>query len=188
MEQLHSIAQGLFGAGSDAPSLGQTAARAVAIYLAALAMVRLGEKRFLGKSTAFDVILGVMLGSVVSRAINGSADLLPTLGAGALLVGLHWLFAVIAFRSDRFGTLMKGRTRLLVKDGAIDWDEMRGCHMSRDDLLGALRAEGVESPEGVAEARLERSGKISVMKAKPAPRILEARVEDGTLLLRVRLE
>ncbi|MCB4822672.1 DUF421 domain-containing protein [Roseicella aerolata] len=188
MEELGRLATWLFGAGSDTPTLPQMAARAVLVYLAALVMVRWGEKRFMGKNTAFDVILGVILGSVVSRAVNSTADIAPTLAAGFVLVAMHWAFASLAFRSDRFGTLVKGRTRVLVEDGRIDWEQMRRSHMSRDDLLGALRAEGVRDPEQVAEARLERSGKVSVIEAKDGPKILGAELADGTLTVRIRLE
>jgi hypothetical protein len=36
----------------------------------------------MSKATAFDVIAAIMLGSIMSRAINGSAPFLPTLVAG----------------------------------------------------------------------------------------------------------
>jgi hypothetical protein len=105
------------------------------------------------------------------------AGLLPSLGAGCVLVGLHWPFAAIAF-SDRFGTLVRGRTWVLVRDGEID----------RGDLLGALRAEGLCGPAGVAEARLERSGGVSVVGAESEPRIPGIRLDGGTLTVRIRLE
>lgn len=153
----------LVGFGSDEPDVLQAMVRAVIVFLSALVMVRWGEKRFMGKNTAFDVILGVVLGSVLSRGIN-SAELLPSLAAGAVLVLLHWLFAKFAFHSDRFGTLIKGSTRVLVRDGEVDWAEMRASHTSRDDLLAALRKEGLRGWEEVREARLERSGEVSVIK------------------------
>jgi uncharacterized membrane protein YcaP (DUF421 family) len=188
MDEVRSFAEWLLGMGRGDPSLGQMAARAILVYLMALVMVRWGEKRFMGKNTAFDVILGVILGSVVSRAITGSSEIVPTLGAGFVLVGLHWAFASLAFRSDRFGTLMKGNTRVLVKNGKIDWDQMRGGNISRDDLLGALRSEGVQEPDQVAEARLERSGQISVIETKGQPKVLDASLANGTLTIRIRLE
>jgi uncharacterized membrane protein YcaP (DUF421 family) len=67
-----------------------------AIYIAALLMIRIGEKRFLSKNTVFDVILGIILGSVLSRAINHSAPILPTIGASLMLVALHWRLAALA--------------------------------------------------------------------------------------------
>jgi len=54
------------------------------------------------------VILGFMLGSILSRAITGSSPFFPTLGAALVLVIMHWAFAVAAFRWSRFGTMVKG--------------------------------------------------------------------------------
>ena len=67
----------------------QMALRAVIVYVVTLIMVRLGKKRFMGKATAFDMILGIMLGSIVSRAITGNAPLVPALAATATLIALH---------------------------------------------------------------------------------------------------
>jgi uncharacterized membrane protein YcaP (DUF421 family) len=41
--------------------------RAIAVYLAALIMVRIGKRRFLGRYTSFDVLLGFVLGSLMAR-------------------------------------------------------------------------------------------------------------------------
>jgi hypothetical protein len=57
------------------------ALRAVVVYVVTVIIVRLGKKRFMGKGTAFDVILGIMLGSIVSRAITGNAPFFPALAA-----------------------------------------------------------------------------------------------------------
>jgi len=56
-----------------------------------------------------------------------------------VLVGLHWLFAVIAFRNDNFATLVKGKERVLIRDGEIQWSAMRKSHIGERDLLGALQ-------------------------------------------------
>jgi uncharacterized membrane protein YcaP (DUF421 family) len=95
----------------------QVSLRGIVIFMAALVMVRLADKRFMGKKTAFDVILGLVLASMLARPINGSAALLPTLICGFVLVGLHRLMAAIAFRSHRFGELVKGTDEVLVENG-----------------------------------------------------------------------
>jgi uncharacterized membrane protein YcaP (DUF421 family) len=143
LQELGNIIASLLGLEAEDLSITQMALRAIIVYVAALLMVRLGEKRFSGKNTAFDVILGIILGSVVSRAITGSSPFFPTLATGFVLVGLHWLFAMIAFRSDRFGTLIKGSPRMLVKDGEMLWDAMRKSNISRNDLLGACEPKRV---------------------------------------------
>ena len=78
----------------------QMALRTVLIYAVSLVLIRFGSKRFLSQASAFDVIVGIMLGSVMSRAINSSAPLVPTVAAGAVLVGLHW-FVCAACLSDQ---------------------------------------------------------------------------------------
>ena len=163
--------------------------RAVIVYVCAVIMVRIGEKRFLGKTAAFDVILGIMFGSIVSGAITGSTEFFPTLGAALTLVLMHWLFAFLAFRSDRFGTFAKGHNRTLVKDGEINWDEMRASHISEKDLMSALRSQAnMDTLEDVREARLERSGEISVLQKQRQPKVLKVDVEDGVQTVHIRLE
>ncbi|WP_410216908.1 DUF421 domain-containing protein [Paracoccus sp. (in: a-proteobacteria)] len=117
--------------------------------------------------TAFDVILGIMLGSVVSRAISGQPPFVPTLCAAVDLVALPWLLSRIAFRWSPFGTLIKGRTWILVQDGKVDWEPMSRSNLSRADLLGAFRLKAsITDWTSVKEARLERNGEISVIQRK----------------------
>ncbi len=188
LENVRAAANWLLGLETDALTLWQVATRVVVVYVAALTMVRLGNKRFLGKHTAFDVILGVMFGSVASRAITGSGDapFFAVLAAGFALVGLHALFSTAAFHSARFGTLVKGRSRTLITDGAIDWDAMAKSSIIKHDLIGLLRTEGkLDDPAKVKEAHIERSGDVSVIKRDEPPRVVEVRVEAGVQTIRI---
>jgi uncharacterized membrane protein YcaP (DUF421 family) len=101
---------------------------------------------------------------VASRAVSGTAPFVPTIAATAVLVALHWLVAGLAFRSHRFGLLVKGEPRELVRDGKVIEAEMRRSAISSHDLEEALRQEGVIDVARVASARLERSGNISVVR------------------------
>ncbi|HSK18692.1 MAG TPA: YetF domain-containing protein [Longimicrobiales bacterium] len=180
----------LLGLGSDAGEIGpgQMALRAVIIYGFTLFIVRLGSKRFLGKATAFDVIMGIMIGSVMSRAINGSAGLLATLGAGAVLVGLHWLFGVISYHAHWFGKFVKGTPVKLIEDGEVREEAMRGSSLSRNDLEEALRLEGMNpDPSRVALAYLERDGSISVIPREHGPRVVEIKIAEGVQTARIEL-
>jgi len=138
--------------------------RAIVVFVAALAMARVADKRFLGKMSAVDVILGFILASMLARAVNGSAAFFPTLVGGFVLVFLHKGCAALAFRSEAFETLVKGREELIVKDGEIIEKGLRASHITHKDLLEELRQEGnVSSPGEVKTAIVERSGKVSVV-------------------------
>lgn len=170
MESAWSAVSWALGLEADDLAAWQMALRAAVVYPVAIALVRLGEKRFIGKFSAFDVILGIMIGSILSRAISSAREFFPHLAAALVLVGLHYLFAAFSFYSDWFGDLVKGGARTLVKDGQIQWDAMRGGHISEKDLLSALRENGrVDDVGKVRLARLERSGNISVILKDSSP-------------------
>ena len=64
---------------------------------------------------------------------------------------------------------------------------MRRAHMTERDLWEDLRGKGVSRLEQVAEARLERSGELSVVRARREPRVVEIGVVDGVQTVRVEL-
>lgn len=156
------------GLGLEIPSqtltVPQVALRGVVVYLAGVTMVRLAPRRFMGRHTPFDLILGIILGAVLARAINGSAALLPTLVAGFLLVFLDRAMAAATFRWQRFRTWVEGERLLLVHEGRVRPAGLRRSHLSPEGLRAALRTRGrVREPEDVAEAWIERSGEVSVI-------------------------
>jgi uncharacterized membrane protein YcaP (DUF421 family) len=143
----------------------QISLRGIIIFLATLIMVRLGSKRSLARRTPFDAILLVILAAVLSRAINGSAPFIATIGGGAVLVALHRLFALLAFHSHRFGILVKGRPDLVVRDGRRDLRTMRRNHISIHDLEEDMRLNAnLDDLAQIRLAYLERSGDISFIK------------------------
>ncbi len=185
MEALEQI----IGVGKEAHQLeiGEMALRAAIIYIVTLAIVRLGKKRFMGSGTAFDMIVGIMLGSMASRALTGNAPMVATMAGAAVLVLMHWVFSAVALRWHRFGVLIKGNPRLLVRNGDVDEAMMRKTHMSDRDLEEDLRGQGVDDLAKVAEARLERNGRVSVVKAEGAPKIVDVQVAAGVQTVRIEI-
>lgn len=176
--------------GPQSFSILEMCLRAAGIYLAGWAILRIGGNRFLGQETAFDVVLAFVLGSTLSRAINGSAPLLVTLAAAALLVGIHHLLAWITWRSHHWGVFFKGNPHTLVRDGEPLPEALRRYRVSRGDLEEALRLKAhLKDPSGVEEARFERNGDISVIekKEKKEPRIVEVRVQEGVQTVRIEI-
>lgn len=164
MEYVLSAVADALGLGQESLTAGQMAARAVVVYAVGLMLVRLGDKRFIGKFSAFDVIMGIMIGSILSRAITTADAFFPILAAALVLVLVHYGFAVLAFHSSWFGNVVKGHTRTLVEGGQIKWDAMRGGHISEKDLRSAMRENArTDNVTEVKQALLERSGNISVI-------------------------
>jgi uncharacterized membrane protein YcaP (DUF421 family) len=143
----------------------QISLRGIIVFLATLAMIRVGHKRSLARKTAFDAVLIVILASVLSRAINGSAAFFATIGGGVVIVLVHRLFAFVAYHSHWFGCLIKGQPEVIVKDGELVLQTMRLNHISKHDLEEDLRLDAqTDDLSRVHVARVERSGDISFIK------------------------
>jgi uncharacterized membrane protein YcaP (DUF421 family) len=143
----------------------QISLRGIIVFLATLAMIRVGHKRSLARKTAFDAVLIVILASVLSRAINGSSAFFATIGGGIVIVLVHRLFAFVAYHSHWFGCLIKGQPEVIVKDGELVLQTMRLNHISKHDLEEDLRLDAqTDDLSRVHVARVERSGDISFIK------------------------
>jgi uncharacterized membrane protein YcaP (DUF421 family) len=143
----------------------QISLRGIIVFIATLAMVRIGHKRSLARKTAFDAVLIVILASVLSRAINGSAAFFATLGGGVVIVLVHRLLALIAYYSHTFGCLIKGQEEAIIEDGNLIFGAMRRNHISQHDVEEDLRlAARTENLKDIRSGYVERSGDISFVK------------------------
>ena len=145
-------------------TIGQVCLRAVVVYIVLIAYVRFAKKRFIGQATAFDFILVIIIGSIASRAISGTAPFFASLAGTFVLILMHWVISYYSRSSKRLSYLVKGTETTVIRDGKVDRKALASSHMSDDDLAEDLRQQGVEMATEVKSARLERSGKLSVIK------------------------
>jgi uncharacterized membrane protein YcaP (DUF421 family) len=159
--------ESLLGLGRDAAHLTfiQISLRGLAVFVAALVIVRCGDRRFLSQKTAFDAVLGFILASMLARAVNGTAAFFPTIGGSFVLVILHRILAYGSRRSHRFGLLIKGRSDVIIRDGLLDDAAAQRNRLSEHDVLEDLRLNGnVAAIRDVSLAVLERNGQVSVVR------------------------
>jgi uncharacterized membrane protein YcaP (DUF421 family) len=103
------------------------------------------------------------------------------------LIALHSVLTAVACRWHGFGEMIKGRPRMIVRDGRKDDKAMRIAHLTDRDLEEDLRRHGMTSIEDVAEARLERNGDISLIKSKSEPKVITVAVANGVHTVRIEL-
>jgi uncharacterized membrane protein YcaP (DUF421 family) len=168
MQTFWDFVNPLLGLGAEPKDLtfAQISLRGVIVLVFTLIIIRLGDKRSLSKKSAFDAALLIILASVLSRAINGSAAFFATLGGSAVLVGLHRALAYASCRSEGFRHLIKGKPSELVCDGKFIRPNMRRDQIAEEDICEDLRLDGEEDLAKVKIARLECSGDISFIKSE----------------------
>ncbi|WP_066920694.1 YetF domain-containing protein [Methylobacterium sp. CCH5-D2] len=131
-------------------------------YLALVLFLRISGKRTLTKLNAFDLVVTVALGSTLSSIVlTKSVALLEGVLALGTLIGLQFLITWSSVRSPR----VKAEPTLLAHDGRLVEGAMRRQRMTRDDVLAALRSEGLDDLSQAAAVVLETDGSISVLKA-----------------------
>lgn len=159
----------LLGLNADVETItaSQMAVRAVLVFIAALAMLRVAGPRTFGRDTAFDLVLKITLGSMLSRAVVAASPFAATLVACAVFVGLHRLLAMLAYHYKGIGWLIKGESSLLAEKGELLRANMRQNEITEKELLEGLReTANTQSLDQIKTVHLERSGKISVVKKK----------------------
>lgn len=143
---------------------GEMSVRALVIFLYGLVVTRLGVWRAFGRWSTPDIIVTIIVGSNLSRALTGPAPLVSTLIATTAFLFFWWLVSFGASRSEKLDWLFKGHAIPLIVGGAVDRDGMKKGLVSTRDLDEGLRQKGVAQPARVATALLERNGSITVIR------------------------
>lgn len=161
---MHDFFLKLFGDGENL-NAGQMAVRAFVTFFIALILIRISGMRSFGTKSAIDNIVVIMLGAILSRAVAGVSPFFPTICAAVSLCVTHRGLAMLSTRFHFISDLLKGKDRLLYKDGEMLQKNMMREDITNGDLQEGIRlAANVNSLDEVKEVRMERSGKISVVK------------------------
>ena len=169
-------------------STWQMIPRTIVVYVVGLLVIRIGKRRFLGGYTTFDILLGFVVGSVMSRAITGGITLTNMVFVVGTLVGIHWIIALVTYYFDT-KDVIKNSERQLVKDGEVDEDAMRKSKLGENDLLQAMRQKGnVESLDKVKAAYLERDGSITIIPSGCETHVVEVDVKEGVQSVKILIE
>ena len=154
----------LFGEGKDLNAL-QMSCRTVVMFIIALALIRIAGIKTFGKNSAFDNIIIIMLGAILSRGVVGVSPFFPVVSSGLTLVLMTRIISVLSIYNKAFGKLVKGQSRSLLKNGTINKSNLHKSLLSENDLIESIRKEGnTTSLEDIEEAFLERDGTISIIK------------------------
>ena len=138
--------------------------RSVVVYLFLLVAFRLTGKRQVGQLTPFDLVLLLLISNVVQNAVIGNDNSLGggLLGAATILL-LNLLVVEITYRSKRLRRLLEATPTILVHNGKVLHQNLARERVTMEDLLAALRRNGVADISQVRVAMLEENGGISVI-------------------------
>ncbi|MBB5788285.1 DUF421 domain-containing protein [Jiangella mangrovi] len=137
--------------------------RAAIVFALLWFVLRVSGKRQVTQLSAFELILLVTLGDLISQTVL-QEDL--SLTGGALAVATFTLLSVLlswlSWRFRRSRRLLEGEPTIIIKDGHVDDDVLRYERLPMDDILAAAREHGIRDLADVDLMVLEADGTFSV--------------------------
>jgi uncharacterized membrane protein YcaP (DUF421 family) len=140
-------------------------ARTSIVYLTIIFLLRVVPKRRSGSISPNDMIALVLIGALAGDAVlGGSNSIADILLMIAVVVGWGYLFDALVYRFPLVHSLLREPQTALIRDGRILQRNLRRELVTEEELMAALREQGVKDPKVVRTACLEADGQISVIK------------------------
>jgi uncharacterized membrane protein YcaP (DUF421 family) len=140
--------------------------RSAVVYGFLLAAFRLSGKRQEGQLSPFDLVVLLIIANVLQNAAIGEDNSLTggMLGA-ATIFGLNWGVTEASYRSKKVRRVLEAQPTMLVHNGRVLHANLERERVTMDELLVALRRNGLVEPSQARYVILEENGNISVIPA-----------------------
>jgi uncharacterized membrane protein YcaP (DUF421 family) len=139
--------------------------RAVILYILVIFAVRLMGKRQLGELQPSELVITILVSNIATLPLEDvsiplSVGVTPILALVCFEVITSWL----SLKIPNVRRIISGRPKIIISNGRIDSEVMRDLRFSVDDLMTALRGNGIFRIDEVQYAIVETTGSVSVMK------------------------
>jgi uncharacterized membrane protein YcaP (DUF421 family) len=142
----------------------RTVATGACAYIVLVLLLRATGKRTLSKMNAFDLVVTVALGSILSTTVlSKDVSLADGATAFAVLASLQFVVTWSSVRSAWVRKLVKAEPRALLLDGQLVEGALRAERVTRDEVQAAIRGAGHQGLDRIALVMLETDGSMSVV-------------------------
>lgn len=151
-------------------SIAEKILRPILVYAFLVVAVRLAGRRELAQLNSFDLVVLLMLANTVQNATIGNDNSLlgGLIGVSALLV-INYVVVRFLYRYRSVDRLLEGGPVELIRGGKVLSDHLGREAITEEELMEAIRKQGLASAADVDRAVLETGGTISVVARKPTP-------------------
>lgn len=160
--------------------LGEVALAAVLAYFAIVLVVRINGSRTTSQLNSFDWIINVVIGSLAASGVMlEDVSILSALVAIVVLTSLQFLLTRITYNFSLAQKVVKQEPVLLTHKGEFLERAMTQSRISKDEIMTALRANGMTSVRDANWVVLETNGTLSVIPRQDDLSIEEADAVKG---------
>lgn len=145
--------------------------RGTAVYMALAVVFRFLPKRSIGSLSATDIVALVMVGGLASKAMEvGAGSTLDFLALMAVILFWSYVLNRLESRYPWLQRTTQDSPTMLVRDGRLLHRNIERELITEDELMAALRKQGIDDLRQVRLAVLEIDGQVSVVKDEAASR------------------
>ena len=145
-------------------SIGHVVAASTVLFFAVVFMLRVVGQQALAEMSGYDMVFVVTLGSVVAMvAVTPTIPVADAIGAIATVLLLQELVRWLQSRYRWVHHAVRQPPVLLLWDGKMLEEKLRGSSISADEIRAAVRGAGLRSLSEVRAVVLENNGIFTVV-------------------------
>ncbi|MBF8984403.1 DUF421 domain-containing protein [Lutibacter sp. B2] len=134
-------------------------------FFALLIITKILGKTQINQITPFDFISSLVLGELVGNAIyDKDINAFYILYAVSLWALLLYIIEILTQKFKGTRSFFEGQPSILIRNGQIDFNELKKEKLDINELQGLLRSKDIFSIREIQYAILETNGSISVLK------------------------
>lgn len=138
--------------------------RSVLLYAVSLLAMRVMGKRQVGQLQPFEMVVVIMIAELAATPMGGvGIPILYGILPMAALVVCHGLITAGCMKWQWLRVWLCGQPTVLIRNGVICEKQLRKVGVDLNDLMEAMRMEGIADPAQVESAVLEPGGKITIL-------------------------
>lgn len=144
--------------------------RALIMYIFILFIMRIMGKRQIGDMQASEIVVTFLISGIAAIPLQDNGiPLIASIVSIMMLTALEIIISVLMIKVPIIRRLLLGNSVTVISDGKIDEFQMKRVRLSVNELVDALKINGVFNLEDVQYATVETNGQISVL-LKPEKR------------------
>ncbi len=147
-----------------------TMVRTVILYAVIIAMMRLMGKKQLGELQPGELVTTILISNIATLSIEDpTSPMLMGIVPIAMIVCIDVIMSGVLLRFPKLRSVVAGHPKVIISEGKIDRRMLTDLRYTVDDVLEAMREEGIFDIDEVRYAIVETTGKIHFCKKTDSP-------------------
>lgn len=145
--------------------------RAMLLYVVVVFAIRLMGKRQLGELQPSEFVITILISNIATLPIeNAGVPMLMGIVPILTLVCLDVIMSAATLKSRKLRRIISGSPKIIIQGGTLIQKQLRELRYTADDVLEALRSQGIFDISEVQYAVIETTGAVSAyLKSSKQP-------------------